>query len=88
MATVNFANILQRYLSCPPKSVAADTVGEALGHVFADNPRLEGYLLDDQGQLRKHVVIAVDGQMIRERSLETPLRPDSEIYVLQSLTGG
>lgn len=88
MATISFASILARHLTCPSRELEATTLKEALEMVFRENPRLEGYLLDDQGRLRQHVVIAVDGQMIRGRNLATQLRPDSSIYVLQSLTGG
>jgi len=37
-----------RHLSCPEQSVEGKTVAEALHQVFAANPRLSGYLLDDQ----------------------------------------
>jgi len=39
--------------------------------------------------VRKHVFIFVDGERIRERErLDLPLRSESEIYVMQALTGG
>jgi molybdopterin synthase sulfur carrier subunit len=46
-------------------------------------------VLDEQGHLRKHVVIFVDGQRVRDRELlSDPVRDSSEVYVLQALTGG
>ena len=42
-------------------------------------------MLDEQGELRKHVFVFVDGQRAR---LSNPVRDTSEIYVLQALTGG
>ncbi|ABC30811.1 ThiS family protein [Hahella chejuensis KCTC 2396] len=89
MATVTFTNNLKRYLSCPPRDVQAGTVAEALQRVFADNARLAGYILDDQDRLRKNIAIFVDGQMIRDRlHLTDALQPESEVHVLQALSGG
>ena len=68
---------------------AASAEREALDKVFEQNPGLKGYLLDDQDCLRRHVAISVDNVMIKDRiGLGDALGPNSEIYVLQSLTGG
>jgi len=46
-------------------------------------------VLDEQGHLRKHVVIFVDGQRVRDRErLDDTVRESSEVYVMQALTGG
>jgi hypothetical protein len=64
-------------------------VAEALEQVFQKNPRLRGYILDDQGQLRKHVVIFVGGVQVEDcRRLSDRVNPDSEIYIMQALSGG
>ena len=56
---------------------------------LAREPRLRGYLLDDQGSLRRHVALFVDGVQVRDRrGLGDPLQDDSEIYVVQALSGG
>ncbi|MCR3825583.1 hypothetical protein K3Z89_08245, partial [Pseudomonas aeruginosa] len=48
-----------------------------------------GSLLDDQGSLRRHVALFVDGVQVRDRrGLGDPLQDDSEIYVVQALSGG
>lgn len=89
MARVSFTPNLNRHLTCPTQSVAGGTVREALQQVFAANPRLEGYLLDDQGRLRKHVAIFVDGQAVVDRlRLGDALREDAEVFVVQALSGG
>ena len=60
-----------------------------LDAVFAHNPRLRGYVLDDQGALRRHMIVFVDGQQIDDRDhLSDPVRATSEIYVMQALSGG
>ena len=62
---------------------------EALEEVFAANPRARGYVLDDQGALRKHMQVFVDGEMVRDRTgLSDPVGEASEVYVMQALSGG
>ena len=69
--------------------VAAATVHEALCVVFAENPSLRGYILDDQGALRRHVSIFVGGEQIRDRLHQSDALPDgAELYVMQALSGG
>jgi len=64
-------------------------VGAALDAVFAEHRTLRGYVLDEQGHLRKHVAVFVDGARVRDRErLSDPVGPESEIHVLQALTGG
>jgi molybdopterin synthase sulfur carrier subunit len=89
MPRVVFAQVLQRHVDCPPKDVVGSTVYAALNSVFEDNPRVRGYVLDDQAQLRKHMTIFVDGCAIRDRTtLSDAVQSNSEIYVLQALSGG
>lgn len=89
MAKVTFTSHLRRYISCPPQEVSATTVAQALATVFADNHQLEDYVLDEQGRLRKHVSIFVDNVMIQDRlKLSDAVQPNSQIYVLQALSGG
>jgi len=47
------------------------------------------YVLDEQGHVRKHVAIYVDGRRIADRErLSDAVGSGSEIYVLQALSGG
>jgi hypothetical protein len=87
MAEVKFAQNLQRHLSAPSDKVQGSTVGEALQAVVARNPRLRGYLLDDRGQLRKQIVVFINGALIEDRlRLTDPIEPASELYVMQALS--
>lgn len=89
MPQVQFTPNLQRHLACPPRAVAGRTVATALQAVFADNPGLRGYVLDDQGLLRQHVAVFVDGRMVNDRlRLTDPVSETSEIFVAQALSGG
>jgi molybdopterin converting factor small subunit len=89
MPTVHFTNHLQNFLDCPAVEVPGDTVRTALETVFSQNPRMRSYVLDDQGRVRRHVNVFVDGTLIRDRvRLSDPLRESSEIFVMQALSGG
>lgn len=86
---VVFTKNLQRHVPCPPTEEPGHTVREVLDHVFAANPRLRGYVVDERGALRKHMSIFVDGELIRDRTtLGDTVGPQSEIYVMQALSGG
>ena len=89
MPTVRFTPALQRFLRVPEARVDGATIGQALETVFASTPGLRGYVLDDQGALRRHVNVYVGGEPARDRvRLTDPVGPDDEIYVFQALTGG
>lgn len=89
MARVVFTQNIQRHVACPPGESAGATVREVLDAVFAANERARGYVLDERGALRKHMMIFVDGEQIQDRErLSDPVRADSEVYVLQALSGG
>jgi molybdopterin synthase sulfur carrier subunit len=84
-----FTSNLQRYMDCPERTVNGATVRAALEEVFGMQPRVRGYVLDDQGHLRKHVHIFVDGQRVSDGvRLDQPVGKQSEIYVMQALSGG
>jgi len=89
MARVCFTPNLQRHVAAPEAVAPGATVREVLDGVFAANPRLRGYLVDEQGALRKHVSIFVNNLPIADRArLSDPVAPDAEIFVMQALSGG
>jgi hypothetical protein len=89
MPRVVFTSNLQRHVACPERDVQGATVAQALGVVFADAPQIRDYVLDEQGHVRRHVHIYVDGQRIVDRErLTDSVHATSEICVLQALSGG
>lgn len=89
MARVSFTGNLRRHLSCPPAEVAGDTVRAVLEAVFAANPALRSYLLDDQGRLRKHVNVYVNDRAAADRTgLSDPVAEGDRVFVFQALSGG
>ncbi len=89
MPRVEFTRNLARQTTAPPCQVEGETVAQALEAVFARHPALRSYVMDDQQAVRKHVVVFVDGTAILDRQhLSDAVRPDSEIFVMQALSGG
>ena len=89
MPKVTFTPNIQRHVACPDTEAAGQTVREVLDAVFAGNPRARGYVLDDQGALRRHMTIFVDGRQITDRErLTDAVGAQSSVYVFQALSGG
>jgi molybdopterin synthase sulfur carrier subunit len=85
MPRVVFTSHLQRHVRAAESAVSGATVAAALEAVFRAQPQVRGYVLDEQGELRRHIVIFVDG---RRAGLGDAVRGESAIHVLQALTGG
>ena len=89
MPRIAFTPQLRRFTETPEVDADAPTLGALLDAAFRVNPRLRGYVLDDQGHVRPNVVVFIDGQRSRDRSgLSDPLAPHSQVWVLQALSGG
>jgi len=86
---ITFTSHLERHVACPSDVVAGDTARAALDTYLSRHPQVRPYLFDEQGALRQHVVIFIDGEQARDRrALADSVSPDSEIYVMQALSGG
>jgi sulfur-carrier protein len=86
---ITFTSSIQRHVSCPPETVKGTTVREALEQYFARHPQARSYVLDEQGAMRQHVVVFVNGGQIRDRAAQQdPISESAELYVMQALSGG
>lgn len=89
MARLIFTQQLARFTAVPQVETGAAQLRAGLETAFQANPRLRGYVLDEQGHLRENVVVFIDGRRCQERErLDDPLAPDSTVYILQALSGG
>ena len=89
MPRVRFTPALVRQAQAADCDVPGHTAAEVLQNVFSAQPALRSYVLDDQGALRKHVAVFVDGACVTDRqTLADAVQPSSEIFVMQSLSGG
>jgi sulfur-carrier protein len=89
MPTVEFAAALTRHVACPKQQVQAASLGAALDAAFRAAPALRHYVLDEQGAVRKHVAVFLNGAMLpRDSALGHPLGEGDRVMVIQALTGG
>lgn len=89
MATVHFTANLRRHVDCPPQTVGGGTLREVLDAALRDHALLRGYVLDDQGRIRKHVVVFINDEIATDKNeLSDPVPDDGEVWVMQALSGG
>jgi sulfur-carrier protein len=89
MVKVHFTSNLRRHVDCPSMECAGGSVRDILEQVFTQNERLRTYVLDDQGALRKHMSILVNGEAVKDRARQSDrITATDEIWVMQALSGG
>jgi sulfur-carrier protein len=87
--TVTFAASLQRHIPCPAQKVGVGTVREVLKEALLAAPDLSHYVFDDQGNIRKHVAVFINRDMLQNRAdLTRTLSTNDQVLVVQALTGG
>jgi hypothetical protein len=95
--TVVVAPSLARWLTPNPDvavgerafEVGGATVREVLEALFALCPQLRGYVTDERGALRHHVVAFVDGVAVADKAtLGESVPAGGEVHVFQALSGG
>ena len=90
MAVVKFTYALKRfYPNLDDFEVQAGSVHEMLLQLDLKYPGIKNYIIDEQGVLRKHVNIFKDGTLIIDREkLSDQLESNSEVFIMQALSGG
>jgi len=90
MPHVRFTRHLYRFFpGLEETPVEAGTVGEVVAELDRKHPGLAAYLVDERGALRRHVNVFVGERPVRDRErLSDPLAPDSEVFIMQALSGG
>lgn len=90
MPTVKFTYALRRFFPGLKDTPARGTnLAAILAEMDGCYPGVKSYLLDEQGQLRRHVNIFIDGVLITDRAkLSDGFGENSEIYIMQALSGG
>ena len=69
--------------------VEGDTLRDVLDDLGRRLPALERRLRDERGQLRPHVLVFVDGVMVRPATdLDTRIHDGTEVYVAPAVSGG
>jgi sulfur-carrier protein len=65
------------------------TAAEIIETIAQEFPGLRDRVLNEQGELRRHVNIFIDGENARSLGgLSTPVGADSEVWIHPALSGG
>ena len=90
MPTVRFTYALKRFFDDLEEIEVDPCELPAILTAIDDNWKgIRNYIVDEQGTLRKHVNIFVDGELIKDRNeLSDQVSPNSEVYIFQALSGG
>ena len=90
MPTVQLTQNLQRFFpGIGEPEVGPGTVASVLLELDARYPGIRGYVVGDDGALRKHVHVFVDGEMVTDRAtLSDAVGPSTELHIIQALSGG
>ena len=65
--------------------VPGDTVGRVIRALEGSHPKLRGWILDEQGRVRQHVNVFVNGERARE---DGAVGPGDRLQILPSISGG
>jgi len=66
-------------------TVDATTVGELIRRLESEHPRLSGWILDEQGRIREHVKVFVNGEVATH---DEALGEQDRVHVLPAISGG
>ena len=91
MQTVKFTQALKRfYPNLGDLEMEVATIEDVINEVERQFQGMKSYIVDDQGVLRQHVNIFVNGKMIEDREglSDSISDEDCEIFIMQALSGG
>ncbi len=96
MPTVVLASSLARWLTAAPGqsvgerrlAVPGTTVREVLDGLFALQPQLRSYVVDEAGAMRHHVVAYLNDAAVEKANLDSTIEDGAELFLFQALSGG
>jgi sulfur-carrier protein len=90
MPTVKFTSALKKFFpTLTDTTVQANTVRGILVELEQSHPGITSYLVDDAGQLRQHVNVFIQEELIHDReTLSDPVHVRDTVTIFQALSGG
>jgi molybdopterin synthase sulfur carrier subunit len=92
LITVELPNVLCSYTDQNPSLLLHEpckTVGDALAAVGRKSPGAIDRIMDERGEVRRHVNLFVNGENVRFLDgLKTPVPDGATIFVLAAVSGG
>jgi sulfur-carrier protein len=78
--------LLRLFPTCPRKlTLPAATVRDMIAALDAHTPGMRDRICDSTPQIRRHINIFVAGE---RATLETPLPPGAEVFIMTAISGG
>ena len=77
---------LRSYTRASRVAAAGTTLGGVLADLDRQFPGIRFRMVDEQGQLRPHMRVFVNGLAVRDLAL--PLQPSDDVSIVQALSGG
>ena len=85
MATVTLRAPLKQRVGAASLEVEGGTVAEVVRALEAQAPAIKGWVTDDQGRVRRHVNVFVNGEPATDGD---PVATDDRIDIIHAITGG
>ncbi|BDG10741.1 MoaD/ThiS family protein [Anaeromyxobacter paludicola] len=77
---------LRSYTGASEVEASGSTLSQALDDLDRRYPGLRFRMIDEQGRIRPHVRVFVDGEQVFD--LARPLRAGEDVQIVQALSGG
>lgn len=86
---VRLSDLLQTVVGTRgPLPADGRTPNECLRNLAARYPRLEGWLYDESGNLKRQIWVLVNGERIYASEMERPLSEGDELTLIVAVLGG
>jgi sulfur-carrier protein len=87
---VRLPRALLQYWSGPASiDVEGTNLKDALSHIEGYSEGLLSRILDDQGRIRRHVAVFLNGTLLNSKDPDSvALRPGDEVHIVPAVSGG
>jgi len=85
MAIVRLRGQLEKAAGVSEHEVAGETVSEMLQALEREQTALEGWILDERGEIRQHINVFVNGEQAQP---DSAVSDEDRIEILPAISGG
>jgi molybdopterin synthase sulfur carrier subunit len=85
VAIVRLRGQLEKVAGVSEHRAAGDTVSELLQALEREQTALEGWILDERGQIRQHINVFVNGE---QAQADSAVSEEDKIEILPAISGG
>jgi sulfur-carrier protein len=85
MAIVRLRGQLKQMAGSAEHTLDAPSVGDLLRALEQQHPALGGWILDERGEVRRHINVFVNGE---PAEADTAVEPEDKIEILPAISGG